>query len=142
MSTLFVTLRLHPLGFQIVWTPPNLCLTYIPDAHRKGKLNKKAEKLCFDGYSLKQKNTICLMKKLQRLLYVGMSPLTNLFQHDSTTVEVNEGVNGCEKDDDISVVPKEEEEPVEQLEQQQQYPRRQRTMPVRYGVDEYVDTAF
>ena len=75
------------------------------------------------------------MRTLQKLLYVRVSSLMSLFQHDSTTVEVNEGVNGCEKDDEISVVPEEEEEPVEQLEQQQRYPRRQRTMPVRYGVE-------
>ena len=33
----------------VVW------LTYIPDSNRKGKLSKKAEKLCFIGYSLQTK---------------------------------------------------------------------------------------
>ena len=52
------------------------------------------------------------------------------------------------------MVPEEEEELLEQPEQpqpeeqknqeedQHQYPRRQRIAPSRYGIDEYVDTAF
>ena len=52
------------------------------------------------------------------------------------------------------MVPEEKEEPVEQPEQSQpeeqnnqeedqyRYPRRQRIAPIKYGIDEYVDTAF
>ena len=52
------------------------------------------------------------------------------------------------------MVPEEEEEPVKQPEQSQpeeqnnqeedqyQYPRRQRIAPIKYGIYEYVDTAF
>ena len=37
-----------------------------------------------------------------------------------------------------------EPQPQEQVvqEQQHRYPRRQRTAPVRYGINEFVDTAF
>ena len=43
---------------------------------------------------------------------------------------------------------REDEEPVEQpvqdneADDQCRYPNRHRTVPVRYGIDEYVDTAF
>ena len=49
------------------------------------------------------------------------------------------------------MVPEEEEEPMEhpqseepenQEEDQHRYPRRQNIVPIRYGIDEIVDTAF
>ena len=89
------------------------------DAYRKGKLNKKAEKLCFVGYSLQTKGCRLFDENTSKVVVCRDVIFDeSVFQHDSTTVEVNEGsgVNGCEKDDDISVVPEEEEEPVEQPE--------------------------
>jgi len=72
-----------------------------------------------------------------------MSSSTSLIFCDS---EVNDGVkvNGLEK----GMVREEDREPVEQPEQdnqsddQHRYPSRQRTLPIRYGIDEYIDTAF
>ena len=72
------------------------------------------------------------------------------FQYYRSKVDVTDGAttNGHEE----VVIPKEDEEPVE-LEQpqpeeemgqedQHRYPRRQRTAPIKYRIDEYVDTAF
>ena len=123
-----------------------MAYAYIPDANRKGKLSKKAEKLRFVGYSLQTKG--------YRLIDEGTSKVTirrdvifneSDFQRDSTAVEVSEKVNGREKDEDSLVEQleqpqNEEREDVE--EDQQRYPRRQRPMPVRYGIDEYIDIAF
>ena len=123
-----------------------MAYAYIPDANRKGKLSKKAGKLRFVGYSLQTKG--------YRLIDEGTSKVTirrdvifneSDFQRDSTAVEVSEKVNGREKDEDSLVEQleqpqKEEREDVE--EDQQRYPRRQRTVPVRYGIDEYIDIAF
>ena len=87
--------------------------SYIPDAHRKVKLNKKAEMLCFVGYSLQTKGYRLFDESTSKVVVCQDVIFDeSVFQHDSTTVEVNEGVNGCEKDDDISVVPEEEKEPV------------------------------
>ena len=123
-----------------------MAYAYIPDANRKGKLSKKAEKLRFVGYSLQTKG--------YRLIDEGTSKVTirrdvifneSDFQRDSTAVEVSEKVNGREKDEDILVEQLEQpqtEEREDVEEDQQRYPRRQRTMPVRYGIDEYIDIAF
>ena len=116
-----------------------MAYAYISDANRKGKLSKKAEKLRFVGYSLQTKG--------YRLIDEGTLKVTirrdvifneSDFQRDSTAVEVSEKVNGCEKDEDIlgeqlEQPQTEEREDVE--EDKQRYPRRQRTMPVRYGID-------
>ena len=67
------------------------------------------------------------------------------FQRDSTAVDVSEKVNGREKDEDILVEQLEQpqtEEREDVEEDQQRYPRRQRTVPVRYGIDEYIDIEF
>ena len=65
------------------------------------------------------------------------------FQRDSTTVTVSDHEKG--------VVPEEEEEPMEQPqpeepenqeEDQHRYPRRQNIVPIRYGIDKFVYTAF
>ena len=118
----------------------------------KGKLSKKGEKLRFIGYSLPLKGYYLIDENMS-MINIRQDVIFNEsnFQRDSTTVGVNEGVTVS--DLEKGVVPEEEEEQVQQPEQpqpeeqedqegQHQYPRRQRIVPIRYGIDEYVDTAF
>jgi len=117
---------------------------YIPDANRKGKLSKKAEKLHFIGYSLQTKGYRLIdQKNLKVVIHRNVIFNESDFLCDS---EVNDGVtvNSHEK----GMVHEEDQESVEQPEQdnqsddQHQYPSRQRTVPIWCGIDEYVDTAF
>ena len=72
------------------------------------------------------------------------------FQYDSSKTKVTD--EGTTTNHEQVMVPEDEEptelliepQPQEQVvqEQQHRYPRRQRTAPVRYGIDEFVDTAF
>ena len=128
-----------------------MCYAYIPDTNRKGKLSKKAEKLRFIGYSLQTKGYRLIDEGTSKIL-VRQDVIFNEsdFQYYRSKVDIVDGAttNGHEE----VVIPKEDEELVE-LEQpqpeeevgqvdQHRYPRRQRTAPIRYGIDEYIDTAF
>ena len=72
------------------------------------------------------------------------------FQYDSSKTKVTD--EGTTTSYEQVMVPEDEEpielpnelQPQEQVvqEQQHRYPRRQRTAPVRYGINEFVDTAF
>ena len=124
-----------------------MCYAYIPDTNRKGKLSKKADKRCCIGYSLQTKGYRLFDEGTSKVL-VRRDVIFNEvdFQYNSGTVEVTNGetTNGQEQ----VVIPEDKEEPIEPPEQvnpegdQYRYPRRHRSAPVRYGIDEYVDAAF
>ena len=124
-----------------------MAYAYIPDANRKGKLSKKAEKLRFIGYSLQTKGYRLIDEDTSKVI-IRRDVIFNEsdFQRHSTIVEISKGTSNCMEDRDI---PEEDESFVEQPEQsqgqdevQQRRSERQRTVPIRYGIDEYVDTAF
>ena len=124
-----------------------MCYAYIPDTNKKGKLSKKADKWHFIGYSLQTMGYRLFDEGTSKVL-VQRDVIFNEvdFQYKSGTVEVTNGetTNGQEQ----VVIPEDKEEPIEHPEQvnpegdQYQYPRRHRSAPVRYGIDEYVDAAF
>ena len=128
-----------------------MCYAYIPEVNKKGKLSNKAEKLRFIGYSLQTKGYRLIDESTSKVL-VRRDVICNEsdFQYDSSKTKVtNEGTT---TNHEQVMVPEDEEpielpiepQPQEQVvqEQQHRYPRRQRTAPVRYGIDEFVDTAF
>ena len=130
-----------------------MAYAYIPDVNRKGKLSKKAEKLRFIGYSLQTKG--------YRLIHDGTAKIVVRrdvvfneydFDHDASSVEVptNEFVvdknsidenNGDPNEESSSVTVQPAQLPNEE-EEDERYPRRQRTVPIRYGIDEYIDIAL
>ena len=127
-----------------------MALAYIPDSNRKGKLSKKAEKLRFIRYSLQTKGYRLIDENTSKVI-TRRDVIFNEsdFQHDSTTVKINEGVTVS--DHEKIMVPEEEEEPMEQSqpeepenqeEDQHRYPRRQNIAPISYGINEFVDTAL
>ena len=128
-----------------------MCYAYIPEVNKKGKLNNKAEKLHFIGYSLQTKGYRLIDESTSKVL-VRRDVICNEsdFQYDSSKTKVTD--EGTTTNHEQVMVPEDEEpielpnelQPQEQVVQEQQhwYPRRQRTAPVRYGIDEFVDTAF
>ena len=139
----------------MVWEKPDLthlrvfgCMAYahIPDAKKKGKLSMKAEKLRLIGYSLQIKGYHLIGEDTSKItIHWDVIFNESDFQHDSTAVEVSVKVNGHEKDENILVerLEQPQTEKREELEEdQQRYPGRYRTIPVWYGIDEYVDIGF
>ena len=128
-----------------------MCYAYIPEVNKKGKLSNKAEKLRFIGYSLQTKGYRLIDESTSKVL-VRRDVICNEsdFQYDSSKTKVTD--EGTTTSHEQVMVPEDEEptelliepQPQEQVvqEQQHRYPRRQRTAPVRYGIDEFVDTAF
>ena len=128
-----------------------MCYAYIPEVNKKGKLSNKAEKLRFIGYSLQTKGYRLIDESTSKVL-VRRDVICNEsdFQYDSSKTKVTD--EGTTTNHEQVMVPEDEEptelliepQPQEQVvqEQQHRYPRRQRTAPVRYGIDEFVDTAF
>ena len=125
-----------------------MCYAYIPDTNRKGKLSKKAEKLRFIGYSLKTKGYHLIDEGTSKVL-VRRDVIFNKadFQYNLGKVKVTNEESGQEQ----AVIP--EEEPIENPEceehgqvdpedEQHRYPRRHRSAPIRYGIDEYADAVF
>ena len=124
---------------------------YIPEVNKKGKLSNKAEKLRFIGYSLQTKGYRLIDESTSKAL-VRRDVICNEsdFQYDSSKTKVTD--EGTTTSHEQVMVPEDEEpielpnelQPQEQVvqEQQHRYPRRQRTAPVRYGINEFVDTAF
>ena len=112
---------------------------HVPDSQRQ-KLDKKSEKLRFVGYSLEH--------KLYRLINEETSKV--IIRRD---VVFNETIFGYEDRADKTVVVivtnyhgkyKSEIEEIESRndkEVEHEQPQRHRRLPVRYGIDEYVDTA-
>eukprot|EP00731_Ephydatia_muelleri_P018948 Em0011g988a len=135
-----------------------MAYAYIPDANRKDKLSKKAEKLRFIGYSLQTKAYRLINDDTGKII-VRRDVIFNEsdFQYDSTTGTVGaEGITFKRDEVVIQEIPKEVEWPEQvqeevELEQEQQeqedaeqsrYPRRMRIAPTRYGIDEYVGTVL
>ena len=128
-----------------------MCYAYIPEVNKKGKLSNKAEKLRFIGYSLQTKG-YCLIDESTSKVLVRRDVICNEsdFQYDSSKTKVTD--EGTTTSHEQVMVPEDEEpielpielQPQEQVvqEQQHRYPRRQRTAPVRYGINKFVDTAF
>ena len=123
---------------------------YIPEVNKKGKLSNKTEKLHFIGYSLQTKGYRLIDESTSKVLVCRDVILNESdFQYDCKT-KVTDG--GTTTSHEQVMVPEDEEpielpnepQPQEQVvqEQQHRYPRRQRTAPVRYGIDKFVDTAF
>ncbi|KAL5515273.1 hypothetical protein EMCRGX_G000418 [Ephydatia muelleri] len=123
-----------------------MAYAYIPDANRKDKLSKKAEKLRFIGYSLQTKAYRLINDDTGKII-VRRDVIFNEsdFQYDSTTGTVGaEGITFKRDEVVIQEIPKEVEWPEQvqevELEQEQQeqedaeqsrYPRRMRIAPTR-----------
>ena len=134
---------------------------YIPDATRQGKLSGKARKLRFIGYSLQAKGYRLIDETTLKVI-IRRDVIFNEFdfESNSSTVKVNEVNNEIivdeEKAPEGGQVQQPQESPLQQQsprlsqlpqqpqpqEEEHHYPRRQRTAPVRYGIDEYIDIAF
>ena len=128
-----------------------MCYAYIPEVNKRGKLSNKAEKLRFIGYSLQTKGYRLIDESTSKILVRrDVICIESDFQYDSSKTKVTD--EGTTTSHEQVMVPEDEEptelliepQPQEQVvqEQQHRYPRRQRTAPVRYGIDEFVDTAF
>ena len=117
-----------------------MAYAYILDANRNGKLSKKAERLPFIGYSLQMKGYRLIDEDILKVI-VRRDVIFNEsdFLKGSTSVEINQSV--CNESGSI---PEENEQMPQVIHEEGQchYPRRQKTAPVRYGIDEYADTAF
>ncbi|KAL5499747.1 hypothetical protein EMCRGX_G011207 [Ephydatia muelleri] len=124
-----------------------MAYAYIPDANRKDKLSKKAEKLRFIGYSLQTKAYRLINDDTGKII-VRRDVIFNEsdFQYDSTTGTVGaEGITFKRDEVVIQEIPQEVEWPEQvheevELEQEQQeqedaeqsrYPRRMRIAPTR-----------
>ena len=128
-----------------------MCYAYIPEVNKKGKLSNKAEKLRFIGDSSQTKGYRLIIESTSKVL-VRRDVIFNEsdFHYDSGKTEVTDGKTTTghkqvmvPEDEESTELPN-EPQPEEQVvqEHQHRYPRRQRTAPVRYGIDEFVDTAF
>ena len=124
-----------------------MCYAYIPEVSKKGKLSNKAEKLRFIGYSLQTKGYRLIDESTSKVL-VRRDVIFNEsdFKYDSSNTD-----GGTTDRHEQVTIPEDEPikhpndlQPMEQAvqEHQHRYPRRQRTAPVRYGIDEFVNTAF
>ena len=128
-----------------------MCYAYIPEVNKKGKLSNKAEKLRFIGYSSQTKGYRLIDESTSKVL-IRRDVIFNEsdFHYNPGKTEVTDGrtITGHEQvmvpEDKESIELPNEPQPEEQVvqEHQHRYPRRQRTAPVRYGIDEFVDTAF
>lgn len=110
---------------------------YITDANRKGKLSKKAEKLRFIGYSLQTKGYRLIDENTSKVV-IRRDVIFNEsdFNHNSDVIEVGE----CREDEEMPVIPEDgqsgKQASTDQEEDQRiRYPRRQRIVPMRYGID-------
>ena len=124
-----------------------MCYVYIPELSKKGRLSNKVEKLRFIGYSLQTKG-YCLIDKSTSRVLVRRDVIFNEsdFKYDSSNTDG--GTTDCHEQvmipEDKPIELPNELQPMEQVvqEHQHRYPRRKRTAPVKYGIDEFVDTAF
>ena len=111
------------------------CMAYahIPDVHRQ-KLDKKAEKLRFVGYSIQSKGYRLLDEKTSKVVV----------RRDVTFNEIDFGLGAEERHKnsmEVNLNPDSDLEEDRTLEERHQYPERRRAVPVRYGIDEYADIA-
>ena len=144
-----------------------MAYAYIPDAIRDGKLSKKAQKLRFIGYSNQAKGYRLINESTLKVIIRRDVIFNELdFQTDSSKVtfdnEISEELaqqpqpqeedqqlhpqgsspQQCQQPSQQSLQPQQCQQPQEEDQQPHHYPRRQRSVPVRYGIDEYIDIAF
>ena len=114
------------------------CIAYahVPDLKRT-KLDRKAEKLRFVGYSIQSKGYRLINDQTSRV-FIRRDVIFNEadFGHQAAGIEKRMSVE-VEVNSTSEVSP----ENVQQGEEQCHYPKRQRRVPVRYGFDEYADLA-
>ena len=107
------------------------CVAYahIPENQRQ-KLDKKADKLRFVGYSIKSKGYRLLDEKTSKVL-IGRDVIFNETNFCQLKETGNDLVEVKMSSDDSETCEPERHE----------YPQQQRHVPIRYGIDEYVNTA-
>jgi hypothetical protein len=127
------------------------CVAYahVPDVHRQ-KLDKKATKLRFVGYSKDHKGYRLMDEKTSKVIVrrdvvfneADFNPLMRNEQIPKATAELEEVSEDTVTEDEIEM---EQQEPIAAPEQQEEEPHQQRTRnrrpPIRFGRDEYADTA-
>ena len=116
------------------------CIAYahIPDSKRS-KLDKKAEKLRFVGYSIQSKGYRLIDERTSKV-FIRRDVIFNEsdFGHQATGV-----VHKSSLDVDVNPLSEVRPENVPEVgrERERHYPERQRRVPVRFGLDEYADLA-
>ena len=117
------------------------CMAYahVPDVQRK-KLDKKAVKLRFVGYSIQSKAYRLLDEKTSKI-YIRRDVIFNEQDFGQKTEEVPKGdlLETIEVEQNPDIESETEEEQAESEERRQS--ERTRRPPVRFGIDEYADTA-
>ena len=134
-----------------------MAYAYIPDAIRDGKLSKKAQRLRFIGYSNQAKAYRLINESTSKVIIRRDVIFNELdFQDDSSKVTFNDEVSIIpeepaqqpqsqevdQQQGQQSLSPQQCQQPQEEDQHPHHYPRRQRSVPVRYGIDEYIDIAF
>lgn len=106
-----------------------MAYAHIPDSQRQ-KLDKKADKLRFVGYSVKSKGYRLLDENTSKV-FICRDVIFNETNFGQLKEAGNDSVEMKVSSDDSEACAPERHE----------YPERQRHVPVRYGIDEYADTA-
>ena len=132
------------------------CMAYahVPDCERR-KLDTKSKKMRFVGYSLTSKGyrlfdetnrKLCIRRDVEfnESDFGQKSAMTT--EPDLKSIEVNQNADTTRKDEEVAEIrrsEKEEErqEPQVHVEQELRRSERTRKTPVRYGYDEFADTA-
>ena len=116
-----------------------MAYAHVPDVQRK-KLDKKAVKLRFVGYSIQSKAYRLLDEKTSKI-YIRRDVIFNEQDFGQKTEEVPKGdlLETIEVEQNPDIESETEEEQAESEERRQS--ERTRRPPVRFGIDEYADTA-
>ena len=157
-TTVYLRNRVPTTAFNKKITPyerwyrrkPNLnhlkvfgCMAYahIPDVKRT-KLDKKAEKLRFVGYSTQSKGYRLLDEKTSNVV-IRRDVIFNErdFGHKVDEVQQQKSVE-FDNNSEGDVRSRDVEPELERVEECRRYPERQRYPPVRFGIDEYADTVM
>lgn len=114
-----------------------VAFAHVPEVER-GKLDKKAQRGRFVGYSRVSKGYRVYDEETQKILNRRDVVFDECnFGHTKTHVEVN--VPTCEQ---VTVDSRTVDQTVDKPVEEPRYPDRQRAPPVRYGLDEYADGAI
>ena len=132
------------------------CMAYahVPDCERR-KLDTKSKKMRFVGYSLTSKGyrlfdetnrKLCIRRDVEfnESDFGQKSAMTT--EPDLKSIEVNQNADTTAKDEEVAEIRRSEkdeerQEPQVHVEQELRRSERTRKTPVRYGYDEYADTA-
>lgn len=124
------------------------CMPYahVPDSERR-KLDKKSKKMRFVGYSLTSKE-YRLFDETNRKMYIKRDVEFNENDFGQKRVMTTEPDPRCKEAEQNEVIPRKDEGEQEEMKNlEEDCPReprrsvRTRKAPVRYGYDEYADTA-